>query len=305
MWGVAPEQSLVWKGPQKALEMAMESQHRVVPWVGAWLLLLCCRSALLLSPSATFWPTQLNQWMGTTAEFTCNISNAVISEDSVIWYKFDASKQPVKLDPSNKNKYNITRLGPQTFRMRILNLERNDSGLYCCKRVAILTSHALTESNYGNLTVTEIVPTSGSPEDEYKKDDDDDDDDGKENENVDHQISLTAIGVLGLVLVLVLASLCFFLIKVIRRRQERGKPHDENAPLEAEPPAVAVFTVDYGVLEFQARKNFPPPSPKPQPLDQTEYATIIFPTEKPEPMKNTKRTKKQVRWVPTSRQQLH
>ncbi|XP_062832999.1 programmed cell death protein 1 [Anolis carolinensis] len=292
----------------------MESRHRIMHWVGAWLLLLCCRSALLLKPSATFWPTQLNQSTGTTAEFTCNISNAEVFEDSVNWYKFDANKQPGKLDTRNKNKYEITRLDTQTFRMKILNLERNDSGVYSCILVATHSSLGFTESNHGNLTVTEIAPTPGSPEDEYESDHD-----AKENENAGHNIPLAAIGALGLVLVSVLASLCFFLIKVIRRRQERGKPHDENAPLEEEPPAVAVFTVDYGVLEFQARKNarrppFPPPSPKPQPLDQTEYATIIFPTEKSVPMENTgklgpmentKRTKRQVRWVPTGRQQLH
>uniref|UniRef100_A0A803SPC9 Ig-like domain-containing protein n=1 Tax=Anolis carolinensis TaxID=28377 RepID=A0A803SPC9_ANOCA len=104
--------------------------------------------------AATFWPTQLNQSTGTTAEFTCNISNAEVFEDSVNWYKFDANKQPGKLDTRNKNKYEITRLDTQTFRMKILNLERNDSGVYSCILVATHSSLGFTESNHGNLTVT-------------------------------------------------------------------------------------------------------------------------------------------------------
>ena len=49
---------------------------------------------------------------------------------------------------------------------------------------------------------------------------------------------------------------------------------------EEKPPIVSVSTVDYGELEFQRDQHtqFPPET---QPVDQTEYATIVFPEEKP------------------------
>lgn len=49
---------------------------------------------------------------------------------------------------------------------------------------------------------------------------------------------------------------------------------------EEKPPMVSVSTVDYGVLEFQRDKRAQVP-PETQPVDQTEYATIIFSEDKP------------------------
>lgn len=43
---------------------------------------------------------------------------------------------------------------------------------------------------------------------------------------------------------------------------------------------VTESTVDYGVLEFQ-RDEKPPAPGETAPHDQTEYATIVFPEEKP------------------------
>lgn len=49
---------------------------------------------------------------------------------------------------------------------------------------------------------------------------------------------------------------------------------------EEEPPVVSVSTVDYGVLEFQ-RDQHPHVALESRLVDQTEYATIVFPEEKP------------------------
>lgn len=49
---------------------------------------------------------------------------------------------------------------------------------------------------------------------------------------------------------------------------------------EEKPPVVPVPTVDYGVLEFQ-RDQYTQVLPETRLVDQTEYATIIFPEEKP------------------------
>lgn len=59
------------------------------------------------------------------------------------------------------------------------------------------------------------------------------------------------------------------------------KHHDGVAlQKEEKPPVVSVSTVDYGVLEFQ-REQRAPVAAEPRPLEKTEYATIIFPEEKP------------------------
>ncbi|XP_029884258.1 programmed cell death protein 1 isoform X2 [Aquila chrysaetos chrysaetos] len=59
------------------------------------------------------------------------------------------------------------------------------------------------------------------------------------------------------------------------------KPPSENTPAKEEkPPMVSISTVDYGVLEFQWDQRTQVP-PETRPVDQTEYATIVFPEEKP------------------------
>lgn len=58
--------------------------------------------------------------------------------------------------------------------------------------------------------------------------------------------------------------------------------HPDMVSLQKEenPPVVPVPTVDYGVLEFQ-RDQCTQVLPETRLVDQTEYATIIFPEEKP------------------------
>lgn len=58
--------------------------------------------------------------------------------------------------------------------------------------------------------------------------------------------------------------------------------HHDGVTLQKEekPPVVSVSTVDYGVLEFQTDQRTPV-LPETWPVEQTEYATIIFPEEKP------------------------
>ncbi|XP_021534703.1 programmed cell death protein 1 [Neomonachus schauinslandi] len=51
----------------------------------------------------------------------------------------------------------------------------------------------------------------------------------------------------------------------------------EEEPLKEGPSAAPVFTVDYGELDFQWREKTPEP-PAPCAPEQTEYATIVFPS---------------------------
>lgn len=61
---------------------------------------------------------------------------------------------------------------------------------------------------------------------------------------------------------------------------------------EEKPPAVTVYTVDYGVLEFQQDENTKTPEES-FPADQTEYATIVFSEERPVTPERGKKTKNQ------------
>ncbi|XP_062987822.1 programmed cell death protein 1 [Elgaria multicarinata webbii] len=263
----------------------MENLHQVVLMGACWLLLFC-RSALLVKPSARFSPLQLSRPMGATAIFTCSVSNVFISDYRLSWYKLDSEGQPEKLATERK-KYNVTQLNSKTYQMKILNVEEHDSGIYYCMLLAFSLNHTLTESNKANLTVTEKALEPG-PQEEEEEEEEDMDNIGQ----ADNNILLAAIQGAGLVLAL--ALLCFFIACIIRRRQEQQKSHDENAPLEEEPPGMTVFTVDYGVLEFHAAENAQSaPLPKRSPADLTEYATIVFPHETPAPAHTDKRFRKQ------------
>uniref|UniRef100_A0A8D2ME49 Ig-like domain-containing protein n=1 Tax=Zonotrichia albicollis TaxID=44394 RepID=A0A8D2ME49_ZONAL len=77
--------------------------------------------------------------------------------------------------------------------------------------------------------------------------------------------------------------------------------HHDGVTLQKEekPPVVFVSTVDYGVLEFQRDQHSPVPS-KTQPVEQTEYATIIFPEEKPvTPERGKKHREERTRQLPS------
>uniref|UniRef100_A0A8C3Y124 Ig-like domain-containing protein n=1 Tax=Catharus ustulatus TaxID=91951 RepID=A0A8C3Y124_CATUS len=68
---------------------------------------------------------------------------------------------------------------------------------------------------------------------------------------------------------------------------------------EEKPPVVSISTVDYGVLEFQRDQCTPVP-PKTWPVEQTEYATIVFPEEKPvTPERGKKHLDERTRQLPS------
>ncbi|XP_033004095.1 programmed cell death protein 1 [Lacerta agilis] len=218
--------------------------------------------------------------MGATARFTCRLSETV-QKYSLNWYKLGDDKQPKLLD-LGKWKYNLTRLNATTFEIKISDLEMNDSGTYFCG--LIWPSMKLTESNRANLTVTEKQLERGLPPEETEP--------GlpPEEREGHGEILLAVVGGVGLFLAL--PFLCYYLYNLIQKRQGEEKLQDENAPLEEGHPAVSVFTVDYGVLEFRGGGTAQRAPPERIASDQTEYATIIFPPEKPVSAKVSKKTKK-------------
>ncbi|NWU97311.1 PDCD1 protein, partial [Upupa epops] len=223
----------------------------------------------------TFFPAVLTLPEGSSATFFCNIS---MEDDSVLeyslnWYKETNGSQAQKIAGISWNnlqtkadKYLLTNHTP-SFKIEILNLHQNDSGFYYCGLIAFFDSDKVMESNKSHLVVT-AAPEETTATDKPQV---------KEGNTPDH----VKVMLLGILLpVGVVALLIFGYIMVMYRRGDVQEPPSENAPVEEKPSTVYVSTVDYGVLEFQLDQHTQVP-PETWLADQTEYATIIFPEEKP------------------------
>ncbi|NXQ79835.1 PDCD1 protein, partial [Nyctibius grandis] len=223
----------------------------------------------------TFFPATLTLPAGGSATFFCNISMEKDSgsEYSLNWYKETNHSQAQKIAEISRNnpqtkteKYLLTNHTP-AFKIEILNLHQNDSGSYYCGVIAFFEPDKVMESNRSHLVVTaapEKTNTTDEPE--------------MEEGNPPDHVKAMLLGILLLAGAVVL--LIFGYLTVTYRRGDVQKPPSENAPAEEKPPVVSVSTVDYGVLEFQW-DPCPHVLPDNRPADQTEYATIIFPEEKP------------------------
>ncbi|KAM6414381.1 programmed cell death protein 1 [Rhynochetos jubatus] len=247
-----------------------------VALTGLCAVLLCCGPMLAGCRQVTFFPDVLTLPAGTSATFFCNISmeNNSGSEYSLNWYKETNHSQAQKIAEISRNnpqtkteKYLLTNHTP-AFEIKILNLHQNDSGSYYCGLITFFEPDKVMESNRSQLVVTAAPEkTNATNEPEIEKDN-----------PLDH-IKAVLLGILllaGAVLLLI-----FGYLTITYRRGDVQKPPSEKAPAKEEkPPEVFMSTVDYGVLEFQWDQRTQVP-PETRPVDQTEYATIIFPEEKP------------------------
>ncbi|KFP52230.1 Programmed cell death protein 1, partial [Cathartes aura] len=223
----------------------------------------------------TFFPAVLTLPAGDSATFFCNISmeNDSGSEYSLNLYKETNHSQAQKIAEVSRNnpqmkteKYLLTNHTP-AFKIEILNLHQNDSGSYYCGLITFFEPDKVMESNRSHLVVT-AAPEKVNATDEP----------AMEEGNPPDHIKAVLLGILLLAGAVVL--LIFGYLTVTYRRGDVQKPPRENTPAEEKPPVVSVSTVDYGVLEFQCYQHTQVP-PETRPVDQTEYATIIFPEEKP------------------------
>ncbi|XP_030311735.1 programmed cell death protein 1 isoform X1 [Calypte anna] len=239
-------------------------------------LLLCCGPMLAGCRQVTFFPATLTLPAGGSATFFCNISmeSDSSSEYSLNWYKETNHTHAQKIaeiswktPPVMTGKYLLTNHTP-SFKIKILNLQQNDSGSYYCGLINFFEYHKVMESNRSHLIVT-AAPEKINATDEP---------DMEEGKPLDHikTILLSILLQAGAVVLLVFGYLI-----VMYRRGGVKKPPSENVPVnEDKPPVVSVSTVDYGVLEFQCNPC-PHIPPEIRLADQTEYATIIFPEKKP------------------------
>ncbi|KAM7107334.1 programmed cell death protein 1 [Ciconia maguari] len=238
--------------------------------------LLCYGPVLAGCRRVTFFPAMLTLPAGSSATFFCNISTENDSglEYSLNWYKETNHSQAQKIAEISRNnpqtkteKYLLTNHAP-AFKIEILNLHQNDSGSYYCGLITFFEPDKVMESNRSHLVVT-AAPEKTNATDEPEM---------EEGNPPDH-VKAVLLGILLLAGAVVL--LIFGYLTVTHRRGDVRKPPNENVPgKEEKPPMVSVSTVDYGVLEFQWDQRTQVPL-ETQPVDQTEYATIVFLEEKP------------------------
>ncbi|KAF2978495.1 hypothetical protein EK904_011261 [Melospiza melodia maxima] len=249
-------------------------------------ILLCCGPMLTCCRRVTISPAVLTRPEGDKATFYCNISreNDSGSEYSLNWYKETNHSQAQKTAEISRykpttetEKYRLINNTP-FFEIEILNLHQNDSGFYYCGLITFYEPNKVMESKRAQLIVTAAPQVNATDEPEMEE--------GSPSEHIKAML----LGILLLAGVIVL--LIFGYLTFTYRRRERvcagdggylwRLNHHDGVTLQKEdkPPVVFVSTVDYGVLEFQRDQHSPVPS-KTQPVEQTEYATIIFPEEKP------------------------
>ncbi|NXO96854.1 PDCD1 protein, partial [Certhia brachydactyla] len=231
-------------------------------------MLTCCRRVIISPAEGLALPE------GDKATFHCNISmeSDSGSEYSLNWYKETNHSQAQKTAEISRykpmtqtEKYRLINHAP-VFKIEILNLHQNDSGSYYCGLINFFEPDKVMESNRSQLIVTAVPQMNATDEPEMEE--------GSSSEHIKAML----LGILLLAGVVVL--LIFSYLTFMYRRGDVQEPPRENMPMEEKPPVVSVSTVDYGVLEFQRDQCTPVP-PKTRPVEQTEYATIIFPEEKP------------------------
>ncbi|XP_023788789.1 programmed cell death protein 1 [Cyanistes caeruleus] len=259
-------------------------------------ILLCCGPMLTCCHWVTIYPAKLTLPEGDKATFFCNISmeNDTGSEYSLNWYKETNHSQAQKTAEISRykpmtetEKYRLINHTP-VFKIEILNLHQNDSGSYFCGLITFFKPDKVMESKRSQLIVTEAAAPQRNTTDKQEM----------EEGNPPEHIKTMLLGILLLAGVVVL--LIFGYLTLMYRRGDVQKPPSENMPAKEEKPTVvSISTVDYGVLEFQSDQHTPVP-PKIRLVEQTEYATIIFPEEKPvTPERSKKHLGEQTRQLPS------
>ncbi|NWS10836.1 PDCD1 protein, partial [Pachyramphus minor] len=256
-----------------------------VALAGLCTVLLCCGPLLVCCRQVTIFPSVLTFHEGGIATFSCNISmqSDSGSEYSLNWYKETDQNQAQKIAEISQNnpimeteKYRLTNHTP-VFKIEILNLHQNDSGYYYCGLITLFEPNKVMESKRSQLMVTAAPEMNPTEEPEIE-----------EGDPSDH-IKVMLLGILLLAVVILLLIFGYLTITYRRGGMIPLRPCKPNlgagisqmsADAWGKPPVVSVSTVDYGVLEFQ-RDQCIHVLPETQPVDQTEYATIIFPEEKP------------------------
>ncbi|XP_074048606.1 programmed cell death protein 1 [Macrotis lagotis] len=237
-------------------------------------------SSVKTKSSLSFSPLQLSRAEGENATFICNVANEP-TVHVLNWYREKNGSQSEKLagypkdTPSSplQDRYHIAmRDDKKTYELTIVGLRLNDSGRYFCGRISMnLELPSVEESDRSELNVTERIMVSTTTPPFITQ---------VTPENSTWIFVVVSV-IVGVVLLLLLLCWVLFVVE-FRGRGGAGTSESDKDSLslkKAEPSIVSVSTVVYGQLDFQR-----PEGPKQGGADsceQTEYATIIFPAEKP------------------------
>ncbi|XP_039084582.1 programmed cell death protein 1 isoform X2 [Hyaena hyaena] len=221
----------------------------------------------------TFSPAQLTVLEGENATFVCSLPD--VPESFVLnWYRMSPRNQTDKLaafqenhtQPGKDRRFLVTRLpSGQDFHMTILTARLNDSGVYLCGAIYLPPNTQIYESLRAELTVKErtLEPPTESPSPPPR---------------LTGQVQGLVVSITSVLVGVLLLLLLTWVLAMAFPRATRGACAcgSQDEPLEG-PSAAPVFTVDYGELDFQWREKTPEPSAPCAP-EQTEYATIVFPS---------------------------
>uniref|UniRef100_A0A8C3FTC3 Ig-like domain-containing protein n=1 Tax=Chrysemys picta bellii TaxID=8478 RepID=A0A8C3FTC3_CHRPI len=242
-------------------------------------------------PWVTFSPEKLSRSVGDTASFFCNISKANFPQFdySLNWYKKINATHTQKIAEFNGNEPKIQEKftlinHSSSVEIKILDLTKNDSGEYFCGLIAFSSPSKVMESNVSNLTVTN--EQTGLFQRQY-------------NEPACTRVYRSPLleglrapslpVIIGLIIAgAVLLGLITYILFITARRTGGASWQGERGPDKQ----VTTYTVDYGVLEFQQDEHTEA-SVESYPPDNTEYAVIVFPEEKPVTPERGKKTKHQ------------
>ncbi|XP_016280819.2 programmed cell death protein 1 [Monodelphis domestica] len=223
-----------------------------------------------------FWPPQLSKAEGENATFVCNVSRELMT--SILnWYKEKNGSQPEKLAAYPKDKpssplqdrYHIAKRNGQTYEMTIVGLQLNDSGRYFCG-IINFQMPPVKESGWSELNVTERLMDSTTPTPFTTP---------EALEKFPRIIVVVSI-IVGAVLVLLLLCWVLFIVES-RGRGGAGNSESDKDSLKVERCAASgsASAVVYGQLDFQRPEA--PPAGGAECCEQTEYAIIVFPPDKP------------------------
>ncbi|XP_075427129.1 programmed cell death protein 1-like isoform X2 [Ascaphus truei] len=229
----------------------------------------------------THLPRELVLSPGQEAVFICNISGLNYSPNDISWYKtgnISIKIADLKTLEANSSRVTITLPpGSQLAELHIKDVTVNDSGEYECGIVSAMASNKIMLSNRSRLNVTGSVKTTPAVAGSVT---------AAVAQNVtaiNEKTNAIKISIISAASVLTVLLLLICIVFILVWRKQRNKtPQSQLKHLEKPPQYPAVYSVDYGVVEFQSSRPYRKSAELCAP-EQVEYATILFPQRTPSP----------------------
>ncbi|XP_075058430.1 programmed cell death protein 1 [Mixophyes fleayi] len=239
---------------------------------------ICVSAALSLVPSGgavlfTHFPLKLHLKVGETATFTCNFTGLKHNPEDINWHRKENDQQVkiADLKSGQNGRLSVTMFWDlRKAELSIRNVTLNDSGKYYCGYLNITVTRTIIVSNVSELIVESYQSTATEVIDLI-------DQRVSPGNGTSLKMTIISTSILLTLLLLLLIGIAIILVW----HKQRNKPSQPQVRNQDKPPQdPAVYTVDYGVLEFGSSQPYRK-SAELCVLEQVEYATIMFPQEKP------------------------